>query len=346
MKILPSQSIGTFHQDPSLKAFLIQLFRQNINLATFGQTADKLHDRIIPNDNGDCKLVTYPGDMVYPQHHLTMNGQPSSIACGITSGLNVQGTSVENVIEAAPDGARSDNVSPADQSTTGQNGASVKPPPPAPFAPLTRDKYLCIYKDGDNPACFPPGDYYAQSKMGFENSAVDSVSLPSQPGWSLIVHWTTGGLRRRGELPIQPKKTNDDTFDKNVSPKADGKKSQELNAYMSGISNLQGYGPGTFTVKAPDDGPDPVCCLFSDVSFKANVLCLGQGGGDLPDKWKKVPQSVRCHAGGAIWLFAESYGDKTSAQIKGNVEDLKDQLLGPDTGSFSKNVAAVWVGKA
>lgn len=249
-------------------------------------------------------------------------------------------------IEAAPNSAPANNVSPGDQSTTGENGAFVKPPPPAPFAPLNQDKYLCIYKDGESPACFPPGDYYAQSKMGFETSAVDSMSLPPQPGWSLIVHWTTGGLRRRGELPIAPKKTNDDTFDKYVSPKADKKNSEDLNAYMSGISNLQDNGPGTFTVKAPNDGPDPVCCLFSDVSFKANVLCLGQGGGDLPNNWKKVPQSVSCHAGGAIWLYSQNYGDDTGAQIKGNVLDLRDQLLGASTGSFSQNVTSVWVGKA
>ncbi|KAL2044688.1 hypothetical protein N7G274_002462 [Stereocaulon virgatum] len=125
--------------------------------------------------------------------------------------------------------------------------------------------------------------------MGFENSAVNSMGLAPQPGWSLIVHWTAGGLRLCGELPIKPQKTNEDIFEKHVSPKADHKKSADLNAYMSGISNLQDNGPGTFTVKAPDDGPDAVCCLFSDVSFEANVLCLGQGGGDLPDDWKKAP---------------------------------------------------------
>lgn len=78
------------------------------------------------------------------------------------------------------------------------------------------------------------------------------------------------------------------------------KNSHELNAYMSGISKLQSNGSGTFTVKAPNDGPDPVGWLFSDMSFKANVLCLGQGGGDLPENCKKGPLSVRCHAGGAI----------------------------------------------
>ena len=142
-----------------------------------------------------------------------------------------------------------------------------------------------------------------------------------------------------------PKKTNDNTFGKNVSPKADGKDSKNLHAYMSGISNLQGNDTCTFTVQAPNDGPDPVCCLFWDVSFKANVICLGQGGGDLPDNWKKVPQSVSCHAGGAIWLYSQNYGNTTGAQIKGNVLDLRDQLLGVGTGSFPQNVASVWVGK-
>lgn len=60
----------------------------------------------------------------------------------------------------------------------------------------------------------------------------------------------------------------------------------------------------------------------------------------------KVPQSVSCHAGGTIWLYSESYGDASDAQIKINVVGLANRFLGAGTGSFFKNVTAAWVGKA
>ena len=42
-------------------------------------------------------------------------------------------------------------------------------------------------------------------------------------------------------------------------------------------------GEAWFQVLAPDDGPKPVCCLFSEVNFGGNVFCAGEGGGDVPE---------------------------------------------------------------
>lgn len=323
--------------------------RKNIKLDTFDQTADKLYSRILPNKGGDCKLVTYPGDMKYPDYDLTISGEPSAIACGIKEGINLQGNTLDN--DAIEEGPASDG----DQSTTGQDGAYVKPPPATPFAPLPKEKFLCIYKDGEKGTCWPPGTYSSQGGLGFESKTVNSVSLPENPGWSLTVHWKHGGMRMRmhrrdpAPLPdrptIQPVEEEDKVFDKNVNPKADENASDDLLAYMEGVAN--GYDKkGTFTVKAPGDGPEPICCLFSEVDFVGNALCLGLGGGDLPPQWKKVPQSVSCHAGGAVWIYAEKYGDGNGAEINGEVKDLASQLYGPDDKNFAKNVVAAWVKKA
>lgn len=170
------------------------------------------------------------------------------------------------------------------------------------------------------------------------------------------MHWTTGGVfkpksrARRDRPQPQPEKTSNQKFDKSIDPNSDKERSKSLQTFMSGISSQQSSGreaqAGTFTVHAPDDGPDAVCCLFTGVSYGGNVLCLGQGGGALPDGWKKVAQSVSCHAGGAMWMYRDTYGDKTGAVVKGNLEDLAQKRLGGDEGSFKEKVGAVWVSKA
>ena len=102
-------------------------------------------------------------------------------------------------------------------------------------------------------------------------------------------------------------------------------------------------GQAIFTIKGPTDGPDPVCCLFSETQFGGNVWCVGVGGGNTLPQWSDVPQSVSCHNGGNVWLYAQSYGDAGGALIQGDVEDLTNEPYGSDKGTFSKNVKALWV---
>ena len=77
---------------------------------------------------------------------------------------------------------------------------------------------------------------------------------------------------------------------------------------MTGV-NPNADGESAFTIEAPNGGPNLVCCLFSDVQFRDNVWCVGVGGGDTLPQWKNVAQSISCHAGGNVWLYAEEYGD-------------------------------------
>ena len=39
-------------------------------------------------------------------------------------------------------------------------------------------------------------------------------------------------------------------------------------------------GESTFTVEGRGDGPDPVCCGFSEPNVGGSVWCVGEGGGD------------------------------------------------------------------
>lgn len=125
------------------------------------------------------------------------------------------------------------------------------------------------------------------------------------------------------------------------------KKSTELTSHQDDMKaiDMNRDGEATFTVITPGDGPDPICCLFSEVKFGGNVWCVGIGGGDTLLQWKDQAQSVSCHNRGQVWLYTKEYGDAGGALVKGNVEDLKDELYEKDKGTFSKNVKALWVSK-
>ena len=75
-----------------------------------------------------------------------MNGLPSSIACGLTAATQIQGTNVS--IGSDPS-----------NSTDGQGGAYVGPPPAMPFRSLDPTGYVCLSHDTDPPLCLPPGTY-------------------------------------------------------------------------------------------------------------------------------------------------------------------------------------------
>ena len=307
-----------------------------IHLPHINDTAAHVFSRIIPVPNGDCKLIAYPGDQVFPDYGITMNGLPSAIACGLTAAINVEGTAVP--VDGDTNGQPPQIGSNPGQSTDNQGGAFVAPPPPQKFAPLSQKDYVCIIRDQDQPFCLPPGTYHKQHGLGFEIKNVNSLTLPPG-GWRLSTHWKDRPLRgQRGS------KYTDHTYADNQDPT---KKTPELQTFQEDMyaidTNLDGE--ATFTVLGPNDGPDPVCCLFTEPNFGGNVWCMGTGGGDVLPQWKDKSQSVSCHAGAQVWLFAKEYGDAGEALVKDGVEDLKNLPYGKDKDTFSKKVKAIWVTK-
>ncbi|KAL9602195.1 MAG: hypothetical protein Q9179_002621 [Wetmoreana sp. 5 TL-2023] len=326
-KGVPGGRAGTVGKDsPKLcndPHFLIK--REMVHLPNINETADKVIDRIIPAPNGDCKLIAYPGDQFFPDYNLTMEGQPSAIACGLTAAINVDGTAIP--VEGDANGQKPQTGSDPDQSTDNQGGAFVAPPPRAPFKPLAQTDYLCIIHGSDQPFCLPPGTYRKQSGLGFEIKEVDSLTLPPG-GWSLAVHW-------RWYSYAGPIGYTDRTYSENQDPTKETEELKNFKRDMDGI-DMNENGEATFTVVGPNDGPDPVCCLFTKPSFGGNVWCMGVGGDDVLPQWKDKAQSVSCHNGGQVWLYAKEYGDAGAALIKGNVEDLKNEPYGKDEELFRK----------
>jgi len=325
---------------PGRTGFMARLtytfLREKIVLPNIDDTADKVINRIIPAPNGDCKLIAYPGDQYFPNYNITMNGLPSAIACGLTAAINVAGTAVP--VEGDTNGQKPQKSSDPGKSTEGQGGAFVAPPPKVPFKPLAQTDYACIIHGTDRPLGLPPDSYGKQSGLGFEIKNVDSLTLPPGGGWSLATRWKQIMQPHERGGP----KYTDRTYKGNQDPT---KKSAELTIFQDDMQALDTNldGEATFTIVGPGDGPDPVCCLFTEPKFGGNVWCMGVGGGDALPQWKDRAQSISCHNGGQVWLYAAEYGDAGAALIKGNVEDLKDEPYGKDKDSFSKKVKALWV---
>lgn len=307
-----------------------------ITLPNIDVTADKVFNRIIPAPGGDCKLVAQPGDAVFPDYNVTMNGLPSSIACGLTADTQIQGTSVSIGSASGTSTAPGTSTTSA-TSTDGQGGAYVAPPPATPFKSLDPTGYVCLAHDADPPFCLPPGTYQKQSGLGFEIKSVDTLTLPPG-GWSLGTTWEDAPIPR----DPRPQGFTQHVYTDNQDPT---KSSTELTNFefdMTAIdTNLDGK--ANFNITGPNDGPDPVCCLFSGTQFGGNVWCVGVGGGPTLPQWSDVAQSVSCHNGGNVWLYAQSYGDTGGALVRGNVEDLSNEPYGNNKGTFSKNVKALWV---
>jgi hypothetical protein len=312
-------------------------------LPHINQSADKVFSRIIPAPGGDCKLVAYPGDTFFPDFGFTLAGLPSAIACGLNAGINVGDGKIVPV-EGDNNGLPLTPGSDPNQSTDGQGGACVKPPDKAthPFKPLAQADYLCLIHATDQPFCLPPGTYRKQHGLGFDIAKIDSLTLPGFPGpsqWSLKTHWKQGG-----QVHQPAPKNFDNEYTGNQDPKI---KSHVWKTFQEDMTQIgvDNNGESTFTVVGPGDGPNPVCCLFSEPKFGGNVWCVGEGGGDTLPQWKNVAQSVSCHAGAQVTLYAKEYGDCGNAVVRGNMEDLKDEPYGNDKDTFSKNVKALWVAK-
>ena len=226
------------------------------------------------------------------------------------------------------------------QATDGKGGGCVKPPEKEthPFAPLAQTDYLCLIAKQGPPFCLPPGSYRPQKDWGFDIGQVDALTLPGGPGpgqWSLKVHYNSRPYRGHKD------DYHDAEYKVNQDPKNQVAEWRSFQADMANLGFDEG-GEASFTVVGPDDGPNPVCCLFSETNFGGNVWCVGEGGGDTLPQWKDKAKSVSCHKDGVARLFPVEYGDCASATIDNNVEDLTNQRYG-ENENFSEKTKAVWV---
>ena len=246
--------------------------------------------------------------------------------CGLTEATNIDGKVLP--LEADDNGP--------DKSSDGKGGGYVAPPPAKPFADLDPKDYGCLSKAGQRSFCFPPGRYGPQSGAGLELKDMDTLRLPQ--GWSLVTHYEPQQSGHRAKDDDGMRGT---TYNQNYDPPS-GPVGIPLNREMLYIGeNNKNHGSFEFT--APNDDNHLVCCMFMDPNFGGNVLCSGEGGGDVHPAFKDKAQSISCHPGAQAWVYQDHYGDTGGQPIKGDVLNLKDVAYGEK--DFKQNIKAWWISK-
>ena len=94
-------------------------------------------------------------------------------------------------------------------------------------------------------------------------------------------------------------------------------------------------GQAKFTISGPSTGPDPIYCLYSATSLRADTWCGGVGGESLLTQWQNQTQSAKCFNDENILIYAQSYENKRGAIIKSETNDLIIVSY-RDTQNFSK----------
>lgn len=300
-------------------------------LPVINETASATFERIFPA--GDCKLLDAASNaQTFPLYKITITGLPVSIACNLTAPLSNVPTL--SPTDSAPQNAAANQpyVSPANESTNGQAGASITPPPAQPFAvAFGESNAVCISNSDGGKFCLPTGTYSQPSgQFGYSLSGANTASLP--PGSSLtLTHYDY----RPGVEPI-PKDT---TFTTNQTPSDDG--------FSYAVSKLgddrSAGGAGIFSISIPNSVPmPPAACFYTEPQFKGELWCMGPGGADFSGTERSVAKSVGVYGGATVWIYAQSYGDPGGQKLTASIPDLSTEPFG--TGdNLSGKVVAAWI---
>ena len=341
-------------QDSSLcynPKFIIN--RDLIMLPIINQTATKVHARIIPQPNGDCRLLDDAANsQVFGGYNVTVTGLPVSIACNITAVINVDGTMVPlaaptlalssgvataSTFASSQPASSSDNLqlsSPGNASTNGVAGAYISPPAPKHFEiPFNETNSVCFQGPSAASACFPGGVYVPQTgEYGYSTINITSMTIPN--GASIHINVSADQTYRSSGYIIQS------TF----SSSADASHNPDW-ALSFGRFNAQvNHGIMAVTTASPPLPPaPPAACFFSQTNFNGQLFCLGLGGGNLSDQQRNTAQSVRVFGGAKVYLFAQSgYGDGSETAISSDIADLRSEPYGTNDNLAGK-VKAVWI---
>ena len=331
-----------------------------ITIPVINQTADAVLGRMMPN--GDCVLV---GDMTggdrYPAYNLTIKNGAVSIACGIQSAININGTAVAinhltanqtlsytgslvNTSSTLSDGTWAMDavallVNAGNQSSDGGSGQGfIVPPPISPFEnTLNWTNSICMNGTGGS-MCFPNGTYGPQhGTLGFDSTKVNTLTL--WPGSSLNfsisepvdAHLEMVHVGR----PANPYRPLAEKFDSNQTAAADPR-------FAGAMSAMPNYEDHTFDVLIANGVSADCVCLFVQPRYHGDAVCLGPGGGDLPTALVGNVRSVAAHGNAAVEIFADSYGNKFAHTIDTYHEDLTE-LTYDANSNFAEHAHSVWI---
>ena len=282
---------------------------------------------------GDCNLVgDVTGGTHYPAYNMTIRDEQVTIACGIISAIDRNGTS-------APIDPGSSNVSmsvpllsPGNQSADGSSGRYFAPLPESPFqSTLNSTNAVCMGGSGGN-YCLPNGTYEQQKgSLGFDITQVNTLTLPQ--GSSLRLHLPSRARPGYAHaLAAAPTYSRIVVYSTNQTA-ANGQFARDVEQSTVDEDYF-------FDVLVPQQ-PDCVC-FFQQTSYQGDVQCFGPGGGDLPPALQGQVGSVIAHGDAAVEIFAGEYGFKDSMIIDTAMNDLT-KVKYDNTTSFSEKAQTMFI---
>ena len=302
---------------------------RDIVLPIINQSAANVFDRIIPAPGGDCKLLDAASNaQAFPLYNLTVTGLPVSIACNLTA----QDSSLPALSPTSFANQSSHYVSPANESTNGQAGAYVAPPPAKPFSvAFNSSNSVCI--SGSGPTfCLPNGTYDQPSgATGYSISGASAVTIPR--GASI----TLTGYILEGVAGGPPRFRADETTFNSSQASSTGRCGQAV-----GRLN-EDHARGVFSIFIPPSLPQPAAaCFYSKPRYRGDVFCMGPGGANFSGPEIKLAQSVGIFGNATAWIYAQAYGDSGGQKLSASVPDLSTEPYGTG-GNFSQRVVAAWI---
>lgn len=353
------------------------LRREQIVLPNINQTADQVYKRIVPQSGGDCLLVNEAAKKEYlPDYNITVLGGQAAIACNLSAGLDngtavipldnqglpvdIQGQTINataildqvatNLTASLSSNDTASNgtfdtisnqksitppsrspLSPGSASTDNQAGHHIDPPAPTPFQNhlLNATNAACLSGPGSTPLCLPNGTYSVQDGTTGSVSTTKVTALTLPPGASLSFTLTTPG--RNGQHPL--------TTQRLYTGNSTGANADD--DFATSIARI--LPSQCFSISIPPSlNTGPALCLFTQPHFLGQVICLGPGGGNVPDAVKGKVQSLRVYGGATAWVYASFYGDLGGLRVGSDVQDLGGVGYGPEE-NWGGRLLAVWV---
>ena len=301
--------------------------KERITIPVLNQTADQVHDRIIPKPGGDCKLVTDLASRMYRSTNITQTGAPVAIACNITASLDVNGSAVP--VDGAGIGGEGSAAlhSPANASTDDTVHADAAPWPATGFANvLNASNAVCL-----DAVCLPNGTYTAHGgDQGIDAGSTSRLTIPPGARMVFTIVRNTPTQRMASAATI--------TYTTNMTL-ADHLFWTEMKELAQG--ETIGGDARTFDLIIPGSVP-AVLCLFTQPEYRGKVACFGPGSGNVTSDMMDQAQSLIPHGGVIAWAYGIQYGDGASLYITDAIADLAAKPLG-DTDTFSQAIKALWV---
>ena len=264
----------------------------------------------------------------------SVQNQPSSASIMPSGGLPALSATLPTQTSGSPypNNSAIPIFSPGNESTNGQPGAYIAPPPAIPFQiPFNSSNSVCFSGPSASSACFPNGTFTPQTgEYGYATTKITAMTVP--PGAAVTFKWLAEQTVRGGGH------SSSSTYQAgSYNSTADPGWAFTYSQYVNKAND------GTMLVNTTSLSQPPAACLFSLPNFSGQVLCLGLGGGNLTASQSNTAQSVMLFGGATAYLFAESgYADGSETAVSTNVADLKSEPYGVDE-TFSQRVKAVWI---